>query len=124
MAVIDFLPDRLNYPPVVWRGYTAGEFLLAAALGAIAGIPLAVPLAFIPFLGWFAFPVCILLMPMVTLFLGGRWIARYKRGKPENHIWQQLEVLRCRLRFSSSLLLVSRTWDIRRTGNLKQRQKP
>lgn len=44
MAVIDFLPDRLNNPPVVWKGFTSGEFLLAAVSGVIAGIPLAVPL--------------------------------------------------------------------------------
>ncbi len=42
MAVIDFLPDRLNNPPVVWKGFTSGEFLLAAITGVIAGIPLAV----------------------------------------------------------------------------------
>nr|WP_244970369.1 DUF3487 family protein [Kosakonia radicincitans] len=32
MAVIDFLPDRLNNPPVVWKGFTSGEFLLAAII--------------------------------------------------------------------------------------------
>lgn len=39
MAVIDFLPDRLNNPPVVWKGFTSGEFLLAAIIGVVAGIP-------------------------------------------------------------------------------------
>lgn len=39
MAVIEFLPDRLNTPPVVWRGFTAGEFLLAAAVGFVLGMP-------------------------------------------------------------------------------------
>ncbi|ECD3082016.1 DUF3487 family protein, partial [Salmonella enterica subsp. enterica serovar Oranienburg] len=25
MAAIDFIPDRLNVRPVVWRGFTVGE---------------------------------------------------------------------------------------------------
>jgi conjugative transfer region protein (TIGR03750 family) len=59
MAVIDFLPDRLNNPPVVWKGFTSGEFLLAAITGVIAGIPLAVPLALVPLsAGWPFPPVC------------------------------------------------------------------
>lgn len=115
MAVIDFLPDRLNNPPVVWKGFTSGEFLLAAVIGAMVGVPVAIPLAFVPFLGWLAFPTCILLMPMITLFLGGSWISSYKRGKPENYIWQRMEELRCRTRLSSSMILVSRAWEMKRT---------
>lgn len=69
MAVIDFLPDRLNNPPVVWKGFTSGEFVLAAVIGVIAGIPLAIPLALVPFVGWLAFPTCMLLMPLLVIFL-------------------------------------------------------
>ncbi|MEW5288581.1 TIGR03750 family conjugal transfer protein [Erwinia papayae] len=115
MAVIDFLPDRLNNPPVVFKGFTAGEFLLAAVVGIVAGIPLAVPLAMVPFLGWLAFPTCMLLMPLVVIFLGGGWIASYKRGKPENYIWQRLEQLRCRVGLSRALILDSRAWEMKRT---------
>ncbi|MCX8957020.1 TIGR03750 family conjugal transfer protein [Erwinia psidii] len=115
MAVIDFLPDRLNNPPVVFKGFTAGEFLLAAVVGIVAGIPLAVPLALVPFLGWLAFPTCMLLMPLVVIFLGGGWIASYKRGKPENYIWQRLEALRCRAGLSRALIMHSRAWEMKRT---------
>lgn len=115
MAVIDFLPDRLNNPPVVWKGFTSGEFLLAAITGVIAGIPAAVPLAMVPFIGWLAFPTCMLLMPLIVSFLGGGWIARYKRGKPENYIWQRLEEIRCRARLSRSMVLDSRAWEVKRT---------
>lgn len=31
-------------------------------------------------------------------FFGGGWIAGYKRGKPENYIWQRLKAPRCRAR--------------------------
>ncbi|EJJ4073347.1 DUF3487 family protein [Salmonella enterica] len=34
MAAIDFIPDRLNVRPVVWRGFTVGELGVAALCGA------------------------------------------------------------------------------------------
>lgn len=115
MAVIDFLPDRLNNPPVVWKGFTSGEFLLAAVVGVIVGIPLAIPLSLLPFLGWLAFPSCMLIMPLLVVFIGGGWFRSYKRGKPENYVWKRLEEIRCRMRFSSSMVLSSRVWEIQRT---------
>jgi len=120
MAVIDFLPDRLNNPPVVWKGFTSSEFLLAAIIGMLAGIPLAVLLSLLPFIGWLAFPTCMLLTPLVMVFLGGGWIADYKRGKPENYIWQRIEALRCRAHLSRSLILDSRTWEMKRTSAVKR----
>lgn len=123
MAVIDFLPDRLNYPPVVYRGFTAGEFLLAAGAGSLAGIPLAVPLCLVSHVGWLAFPVCTLLMPIVAVFIGGGWVAAYKRGKPENYIWQRLEQIRCRLGLSRSMILASRAWELQRTSGLAVRRR-
>ncbi|ORM84288.1 hypothetical protein HA42_04695 [Pantoea deleyi] len=122
MAVIDFLPDRLNYPPVVYRGFTASEFLLAAGTGSLAGIPLAVPLCLVPHVGWLAFPICTLLMPLVSVFIGGRWVAAYKRGKPENYIWQRLERIRCRLGLSRSMIVASRAWELQRTSGLAVRR--
>jgi len=116
MAVIDFLPDRLNYPPVVYRGFTAGEFLLSAGTGSLVGIPLGVPLCLVPHVGWLAFPTCMLLMPILTVFFGGNRIAAYKRGKPENYIWQRLEQIRCQLGLSRSMILASRAWELQRTS--------
>jgi len=115
MAVIDFLPDRLNSPPVVWKGFTSGEFLLAAGVGVVAGIPVAIPLSLIPFLGWLAFPTCILIMPLLVIFIAGGWFRSYKRGKPENYIWKRLEEILCRIHFSSSMILATRVWEIQRT---------
>ncbi len=106
---------------MVWKGFTSGEFLLAAIIGLVAGIPLAVPLALVPFIGLLAFPTCMLLMPLIVIFMGGGWIAGYKRGKPENYIWQRLEEIRCRARLSRSLVLDSRAWELKRTRAMPQR---
>ncbi|WP_369012146.1 TIGR03750 family conjugal transfer protein [Erwinia pyrifoliae] len=118
MAVIDFLPDRLNNPPVVWKGFTSGEFLLAAVTGILAGLPLAVPLSLVPFIGWLAFPTCMLLTPLVVVFLGG--ISSSYSARLESYIGQRMEGLRCRARLSRSMILDSRVWEMKRGAPVKR----
>ncbi|MDR3430741.1 MAG: TIGR03750 family conjugal transfer protein [Rouxiella aceris] len=120
MAVIEFLPDRLNTPPVVWRGFTSGEFLLAAGCGFLGGIPVSIPFVFLPAVGWVAIPTGMLLMPIIVVFIGGRWVSNYKRGKPDNYVWRRLEELRARVGFSRGLIINSRAWALRRTRPFKR----
>lgn len=120
MAVIEFLPDRLNTPPVVWKGFTAGEFLLAAVVGLLLGIPLSIPLVFIPAVGWVAIPTCMLIMPIIVVFIGGRWVSNYKRGKPDNYVWRRLEELRAKVGLFSGLVIHSQAWAMRRTRPFKR----
>jgi|SRR5471030_823456 len=120
MAVIEFLPDRLNTPPVVWRGFTSGEFLLAACCGGLFGIPVSIPLVFIPAVGWIAIPTCMLIMPILVVFIGGRWISQYKRGKPDNYLWRRLEVLRAHVGLARGLIVIGRVWELKRTQPLKR----
>ncbi|EKN4037988.1 TIGR03750 family conjugal transfer protein [Yersinia enterocolitica] len=120
MAVIEFLPDRLNTPPVVWRGFTSGEFLLAVGCGSLLGIPVSIPFILIPALGWVAIPISMLIMPIVVVFIGGRWVSQYKRGKPDNYLWRRLEQIRARLGFAHNLVIVSRAWELRRSRQFKR----
>jgi len=120
MATIEFLPDRLNTPPVVWRGFTAGEFLLAAVVGILLGIPVSLPLMFIPAVGWIAIPTCMLIMPIIVVFIGGRWVGNYKRGKPDNYIWRRLEELRARAGLFKGLVIHTQAWALRRTRPFKR----
>ena len=93
MQTIRFLPDRLNSEPVVFRGFTTHEMGLAALAGAGAGLLLSLPLV------WF----------------GGRWMARLKRGKPENWLWQRLETKKRRLGMGNPKLIVdARGWSVKR----------
>jgi|SRR5471030_3271109 len=115
MAVIDFLPDRLNVPPVVYRGFTTGELGLAAGIGALLGIPCGIPLAFIPGVGWVAIPTCMLILPLLLVFIGGKWISSFKRGKPENYVWRRLEELRARIGLTDGLIITSRAWALKRS---------
>ena len=120
MAVIDFLPDRLNVPPVVYRGFTTGELGLAAVAGASLGIPCGIPLAFMPAVGWIAFPTCMLIMPLLSVFIGGKWISSFKRGKPENYLWRRLEELLARIGLAHGLILISRAWELKRSNPIRQ----
>ncbi len=73
MQTIRFLPDRLNSEPVVFRGFTTHEMGLAALAGAGAGLLLSLP--FIPLAGWVVVPTGLLVMPLLLVWFGGRWMA-------------------------------------------------
>lgn len=113
MATIEFMPDRLNAEPVVFRGFTTPELGLTVLFSLAAGLMVAVPV--VPFLGWIAFPTVALMMPLVTVICGGRLMARFKRGKPENYLYRRLEQQLSRIGAGNrSLMLRSRTLALRR----------
>ncbi|WLV39284.1 TIGR03750 family conjugal transfer protein [Morganella morganii] len=113
MATIEFMPDRLNAEPVVFRGFTTPELGLTVLFSLTAGLMAAVPV--VPFLGWIAFPTMALLMPLVTVICGGRLMARFKRGKPENYLYRRLELQLSRIGAGNrGLILRSRTLALRR----------
>ncbi|EGB0931739.1 TIGR03750 family conjugal transfer protein [Escherichia coli] len=90
MATIEFMPDRLNAEPVVFRGFTTPELGFTALCSVLGGLVVAIPV--VPVLGWIAFPTVALLMPLVTIIFGGRLMARFKRGKPENYLYRRLDL--------------------------------
>lgn len=114
MQTIPFLPDRLNAEPIVFRGFTTPELGLAALFGAFAGLLWSIFL--IPFAGWVIIPTGMLLTPLLVIGFGGSWIARIKRGKPENYIWQKLEEKKRKLGLgNASLIILSQRWSLRRS---------
>lgn len=114
MATITFLPDRLNAEPVVFKGFTTPELLATAGLSLLGGLVVAIPFA--PMLGWLAFPTVSLLMPLCTVFFGGKLLARFKRGKPENYLYRCVELWLSRQRIGNPQLIHhSRNWAVRRS---------
>lgn len=91
MATIEFMPDRLNAEPVVFRGFTTPELGFTALVSVLGGLVVAIPV--MPFIGWIAFPTVALLMPLIIIIFGGRLMARFKRGKPENYLYRRLDML-------------------------------
>ncbi|EJP7388311.1 TIGR03750 family conjugal transfer protein [Salmonella enterica] len=120
MATIDFIPDKLNTRPVVWRGFTVEET-------ALAGLAIGFVLAFfiMPFTSWIAFPMLMILMPIPTAWVSGGWLMRYKRNKPDHYLWQRVSLLRARLLSpgehgslatgSYRFITLSRAWELKRT---------
>ncbi|AHG20641.1 membrane protein [Chania multitudinisentens RB-25] len=123
MATISFLPDRLNAEPVVFKGFTTPELFMTAGLSVLGGLVVAIP--FVPFIGWLAFPTVSLLMPLVTVFFGGKLMARFKRGKPENYLYRRVELWLSRQRLGNpGLIHHSQDWALRRsTPVVRQRQE-
>lgn len=114
MATISFLPDRLNAEPIVFKGFTTPELFMTAGLSVLGGLVVAIP--FVPFLGWLAFPTISLLMPLFTVFFGGKLMARFKRGKPENYLYRRTELWLSRQRLGNPRLIhLNQTWALRRS---------
>lgn len=87
---IDFLPNRLNRQPVIFRGMTNAELFTLAGLGLLIGFGIGI-LAAIMFGDWIWIPTIMLLMPLITVMLGGKSITRLKRGKPETWLLRYLD---------------------------------
>ncbi|MBC8954470.1 TIGR03750 family conjugal transfer protein [Xenorhabdus sp. PB62.4] len=114
MQTIAFLPDRLNAEPVVFRGFTTPELGLAALAGIVLGLAVSLPL--IPLAGWVMLPTGMLVMPLLLISFGGRWLAHVKRGKPENYLWLKLEEKKRRLGFGDpAWIIAAQGWSLRRS---------
>ena len=124
MATIEFLPERLNRAPVVFRGLTTFEMFLAMGVGAFGGLVIGIPGAIVAG-SWAIAPSGALIGAMGLLLLSGKLIARYKRGRSETWFYRmvELKVSRSALApllsvtgFSNrSLILQSSYWSVRRS---------
>lgn len=77
MATIQFMPDRLNAEPVVFRGFTTPELGLTALFSTLAGIVISLPFLFF---SWVMIPTIALILPLLVIVFGGKVLARIKRG--------------------------------------------
>ena len=89
-TVVSFLPHRLNRQPVVVRGLTADELWICAGLSGAAGFALGLLLA------WATssiamIPTCIVAVIALGVFVGGGFLRRQKRGRPETWLYRQLQ---------------------------------
>lgn len=91
MATIEFLPERLNRPPVVFRGLTSAEIFLAFAAGAVAGSVLGILLAIAVGL-WAVVPTSLLVCGFATVFFSGKLLAAKKRGRATMWLYRALQV--------------------------------
>ena len=89
-GTVAFLPHRLNRQPVVVRGLTADELWICAGLSAFLGFLAGIPLAWL--LGSIAMiPTSIVGMIAAGVFIGGGFLRRQKRGRPDTWLYRQLQ---------------------------------
>lgn len=89
-GLVTFLPHRLNRQPVVVRGLTADELWICAGLSAAAGLVMGLPLAWLTRSIAMA-PTCIVVTIAVGIFVGGGFLRRQKRGRPDTWLYRQLQ---------------------------------
>lgn len=112
MATIQFMPDRLNAEPVVFRGSPPRIRFdrVVQHAGRHRYLP-AVPVFFRVMI-----PTIALILPLLVIVFGGKVLARIKRGKPENYLYRRLEAALVQWGLGNPrLILVSRRWSLRRS---------
>lgn len=112
---IEFLPDRLNREPVVFRGMTTTElfmtFITGFTGGLLGGIVPAMALHI-----WALIPTGGLLGSALCVMAGGRYMARLKRGRPDSWLYQSIGAFFARHGFGDPRLVQhSAVWTIRRS---------
>ncbi|MDE1485152.1 TIGR03750 family conjugal transfer protein [Xenorhabdus bovienii] len=113
MQTIQFMPDRLNAEPTVFRGFTTPELGLVSLFGSTVG--LVVSLFFIPFIGWVVIPTFILVTPLLAVVFGGKYLVKIKRGKPENYIYRSLALRKREWGIGDYTLIIhDQAWSLRR----------
>ena len=89
-GLVVFLPHRLNRHPVVVRGLTADELWLCAGLSAAVGFLVGVPLAWLTH-SIAMVPTLIVAGVGVGVFVGGGFLRRQKRGRPDIWLYRHLQ---------------------------------
>ncbi|MHB0818467.1 TIGR03750 family conjugal transfer protein [Stutzerimonas stutzeri] len=91
MASIEFLPERLNRPPVVFRGLTTAELGLSFVAGSIFGLVLGIALA-IGFGTWVLAPSALLVFGFAAVWLSGGRLAAKKRGRAQMWFYRAIQM--------------------------------
>lgn len=112
---IEFLPDRLNREPVIFRGMTTTELFIALGGGLLTGLVCSIFPAVL--LGiWALIPTGALAGAAIAILAGGKWLVRLRRGRPDTWLYRSLGAWFARRGFGDPKLVQKSTvWVIRRS---------
>lgn len=88
---INFIPERINKRPSVYRGMTLSELMLVILFGCVLGFFIGI-MVMILFGNWVWIPTMMLPVTILCVRLSGAYISRLKRGKPENWLERYIEL--------------------------------
>ncbi|MDO5055643.1 MAG: TIGR03750 family conjugal transfer protein [Pasteurella oralis] len=112
---IQFIPERLNKRPAVYRGMTLSELFIVILIG--VGIGIVIGIILMLFLNDFVWiPTAIVPTAIIAVRFGGFYLSRMKRGKPDNWLERFIELKRSPSKFITS----STDWSIKRTRITKK----
>lgn len=120
-GLVTFLPHRLNRHPVVVRGLTADELWICVGLSAAVGVLASVPLAWLTH-SIAMVPTLIVVGIGVGVFVGGGFLRRQKRGRPDTWLYRQIQLLVAQ-RFPALAAYVGGRQLINRTGRWTTRRQ-
>lgn len=86
-----FLPNRLNRQPIIVLGMTADELWLSVGLSSVAGLVTGICLAMLT-QSIAMVPSVILGSVALGIFVGGKFLRRLKRGKPQTWLYRQMQL--------------------------------
>ena len=110
---IQFIPERLNRKPSVYRGMTIYELFISVIVGIAVGCLLGVFIMLITGISWPVIPTVMLIFGFIAVQFGGFYISRLKRGKPETWLERYVELKL----HPSKFILQHHDWSIRRSKN-------
>lgn len=102
---IDFLPERLNRIPTVFRGMTIIELGKFSLIGVVIGFVLGL-LAFIVLGSWVLIFVGMLVTPLPVVLYTSNKFSKLKRGKPDTWLERYLEFELAKRGFGNSKRLL------------------
>ncbi|RUS67413.1 hypothetical protein CUZ56_01358 [Saezia sanguinis] len=89
-GTVQFLPHRLNRQPIIVRGLTANELWFIVAVAGIAGVLAGIPIA-IALTQFALLPSTVLIFIALGVFVGGGFIRRLKRNRPETYLYRLIQ---------------------------------
>lgn len=119
---IIFLPERLNKPPVVFRGLTNDELIGTFIVGVILGFLIGV-VAYLVIGNGFLIPLMIIVVTALAIILTSLVLRKAKRNKPDTWFYRQVQFT-CQvngLKIGQALILRSGCWSVRRAEAFRQK---
>lgn len=112
-ASISFLPERVNRRPSVYKGMTFAEIILVILTGVGVGTILGIFVMLLFRIDWYAIPMGMFICGWSSTRIGGVYISRLKRGKPETWFDRYIELKKS----PSQFITQHQHWSIRRSKN-------